>query len=457
MPKHNLTDRTLQALKPAADGTRYEYRDAVVPGLLVRVTDSGTKTFMLQHRFPGSKQPTRRAIGIYGACTLESARRTARDWLEMIRNGIDPAVQKERERLEAQRRAEHSFAAVAEEYLKRHVIGPNPAKPRQRAGWRVELAFRNLFIPMWGKRQITDIARLDVLKLIESLRDHGINGTLANYGLQQSGDSRPAPAHARNLFGCLQTFFSWAVERDTHGLQSSPCDHIRPRRIIGKLNARDRILDDDELLAFWRAVEDERYPFEPAYKLLLLTGLRKNEVAGARWSEFDLKKGLWTIPADRMKAKNDEARPHVVPITADMREILDSLPRFTKGEYLFSTKAGAAPVHLATLVKQRVDAGMLATLRKLARSRDEDPAKVKLTPWVNHDLRRTVRSRLSKLRIDRDVGEAVLAHAKPGVHGVYDRHDLLDEKRHALELWATRLRSIINPQPNVVELARARQ
>jgi integrase len=367
----------------------------------------------------------------------------------MIRKGIDPAVQKERERLEAQRRAEHTFAAVAEEYLKRHVIGPNPAKPRQRAGWRVELAFRNLFIPLWGKRQLTDIARLDVLKLIESLRDHGINGTLANYGLQQSSDSRPAPAHARNLFGVLATFFSWAVERDAYGLQSSPCDHIRPRRIIGKLNARDRILDDDEILAFWRAVEDENYPFQQAYKMLLLTGLRKNEVAAARWSEFDLKKGLWTIPADRMKAKNDEARPHVVPITEDIREILDSLPRC--GEYLFSI-TGSAPVHLVTLVKKRVDAGMVATLRKLARSRGEDPAKVKLVPWVNHDLRRTVRSRLSKLRIDHDVAEAVLAHAKPGVHGTYDRYDLLDEKRHALELWATRLRSIVDPQPNVVEL-----
>ena len=73
---------------------------------------------------------------------------------------------------------------------------------------------------------------------------------------------------------------------------------------------------------------------------------------------------------------------------------------------------------------------------------------------MNHDLRRTLRSGLSRLRIDHDVKEAVLAHVKPGVVGTYDRYDLADEKRTALEQWGARLRDIVSPPPeNVVSFS----
>ena len=74
-------------------------------------------------------------------------------------------------------------------------------------------------------------------------------------------------------------------------------------------------------------------------------------------------------------------------------------------------------------IKKRLDARMLRTQRALARRRGDDPSRVTVPSWVNHDLRRTLRTGLSKLRIDRDICEAVLAHTRPGVEGVYDRHD----------------------------------
>ena len=159
-----------------------------------------------------------------------------------------------------------------------------------------------------------------------------------------------------------------------------------------------------------------------------------------------------------MKGKNSKARPHSVPITADILTILESLPRFNGGEYLFSTTNGESPVWVSDKVKRRLDAAMLDTLKAMARQRDENPAKVNLPPWVNHDLRRTLRSRLSELRVSPDVAEAILAHVKPGIRGVYDRYEYFDEKRHALELWAKRLRDIATPSPaSVVELAEARK
>lgn len=90
MANRALTDRTLKALKPAPAGKRYERRDDLVTGLLVRVTETGKRTFMLQTRYPGSQQPTRRSLGEYGAISLDDARQKARNWLELIRKGIGP-------------------------------------------------------------------------------------------------------------------------------------------------------------------------------------------------------------------------------------------------------------------------------------------------------------------------------------------------------------------------------
>ncbi|MGC2827671.1 MAG: site-specific integrase, partial [Pseudolabrys sp.] len=236
------------------------------------------------------------------------------------------------------------------------------------------------------------------------------------------------------------------------------CEHLKATRIIGERRSEDRTLNDNELFAFWRVTKRMGYPYGPFYRLLLLSGLRLNEVADASWSEFDLAKGIWTIPASRMKGKNGKARPHSVPLTADILAILAGLPRFDRGDYLFSAKHGARPIWGSDRAKQRLDARMLRTLKAMARQRDENPAKVNLPPWVNHDLRRTLRSRLSELRVSPDVAEAILAHVKPGIRGVYDRYEYFDEKRHALELWAKRLRDIATPSPaSVVELAEARK
>ena len=182
MPKHNFNDRMLKALKPAAAGKRYEKRDALVPGLLVRVTETGKRTFMLQTRFPGSTQPTRRAIGEYDAVSLDKARQKAREWLELIRKGIDPAIAEEEQKRAALRKQANTFASVVEKYLETKVIGPDPEKPKQRKGREVAREFRGVFVALWGERPITSIAKGDVLALIEGVRDNGTPATLAAFG-----------------------------------------------------------------------------------------------------------------------------------------------------------------------------------------------------------------------------------------------------------------------------------
>jgi integrase len=457
MARKTLTDRAVNALKPAAPGKRYDIMDAVVPALGIRVTDRGYRSYFVAGRFPNSPHYTRRELGRVGALSLQDARIKARKWLELIGEGKDPAIEERRIEQENLRRQKNTFAAVAEEYIDRVVIG-DPKRPRQRKGPEVAREIRRVFIPIWGALPITEITREDVQAVIESVKDYGTAVMLASHGVKTGrtgrwAERKGAPVQARNLLGYLKTLFSWAIERGAYGLDQSPCDHLRAKRIIGPRVSIDRVLSDPETAAFWRATGRLGYPHGPAYRLLLLSGLRLNEVAQATWAEFDLANREWVIPASRMKGTNSKARPHVVPLTDDMMGILEALPRFKRGEFLFSTRFGERPIHLGSKSKTRLDARMLRSLRALARMRRHDLDKVKLASWTCHDLRRCVRSGMSRLRVDRDVAEAVLAHVKAGVEGVYDRYDLLDEKRDAFERWGTRLRSIVSPPAgNVVPL-----
>jgi hypothetical protein len=122
--KFKLTDRFIASRKAAPSGQRHDYPDAIVPGLALRVTDKGHKSFVLVARFPTHPtNPTRRAIGKYGAVTLDRARQRARDWLELIRLGKDPKIEEARQRALELRRQSITFEAIAEAFIERHVKG----------------------------------------------------------------------------------------------------------------------------------------------------------------------------------------------------------------------------------------------------------------------------------------------------------------------------------------------
>jgi integrase len=434
MPKRTLNDRMIQSLKvvgKTADGkprTRMDVMDAIVPGFGVRVTEKGQKTFVLITRFPGASNPTRRALGNYGELTLEAARKKARKWLELIQAGKDPATEEERNKREELRKQKHTFAAVAEDFIKRHV-----SKTRKAAV--AEREIRREFIDRWGTRPIADIDQFDVKAVLREAVDRG------------------APYQAHNLLVHIRSLFNWSIAQGDYGLQRSPCDRLQPKMIIGKKAVRTRVLTDYEIRLLWKATGDLAYPYGLLFRFLLLTGQRKSEVAEARWGEIDRSRNLWTIPAERMKA--DAA--HAVPLSNDAIALLKSLPRFEHGDHLFSCTFGKSAVNGFSKAKARVDELMLGEARALAQCHGDDPANVTLAEWRIHDIRRTMRTGLSSFPVPDMVRELVIAHTRPGLHKVYDQYAYLDEKRHALELWATRLRSIVSPPAdNVVALAATR-
>jgi hypothetical protein len=126
-----LTDRAIRALKPAPEGTRYEVFDSIVPGMAIRVTERGVRTFVLVARYPHSPNPTRRSLGQYGAITLDAARDKARAWLGLIKAGRDPHDELERQRAADEQLRANTFVAVAERFIHDKVKGGKQRKGKE--------------------------------------------------------------------------------------------------------------------------------------------------------------------------------------------------------------------------------------------------------------------------------------------------------------------------------------
>ena len=166
-------------------------------------------------------------------------------------------------------------------------------------------------------------------------------------------------------------------------------------------------------------------------------------------SEIDEANRLLLIPAERMK--NNQA--HTVPLSNQAWEKVEQLDKIGETPDFIFTTNGRTPVSGFSKAKAELDRYMLDELR---RDRPE-PEKITLEPWRIHDLRRVVRSRLSKLGVQSDIAERVLAHSIGGIRRVYDAYDFLDEKREALDRWAVHLQGIVTLQHgNVIKIRKVK-
>jgi integrase len=422
MAKRRFTDRFIRTLRPAPPGKRVEHWDAVVPCFGVRVTDKTHKTFVLYTRWPGSRSPTRREIGNADRLPLADARQVAREWLRLVELGIDPHEQRRAAEAEARQKKQTTFESVAEAWFRETVC-------RMAKRDEIERAMTLEFVDRWRGRPITSITTLEVRDIIK-------NKALGLAPAPNAKKKGPAEEQARNLLLYIKQLFTWAVEQHAYGIERSPADPLKGDRLIGPKNQRERELSNDELRKVWFAAGQMPYPYGPLLQMLIMTGQRRSEVADARWSEFDLGKREWTIPAARMKMR----KVHVVPITEDLLAFLRGLPRFTRGDHLFSTTFGERSVGGFSKARERLD-------------KITGP----IPHWVIHDLRRTMRSHLAdeQLGISERVAESMIAHAPPGIIENYVRYKYLEEKRRGFAAWHERLREILAASPptsNVVPL-----
>jgi integrase len=323
--KKPLTDRSIAHLPFAQRGKRRIVWDAVVPGLGIRVTDRGVKSFVLVVRYPGQRNPAPRSLGTYGAITLEAARTKAREWLALISSGTDPA-------LHLADRAAQTFQAISEQYLLRK------AKDH-RSRDTVQSTLARLVYPALGLRPITSINRSDIVRLLDRIEDE--NG----------------PVIATRALGIISRVMTFHASRSDDF--RSPIVKGMGR---GTAQARSRVLSDDELRLIWRGCEALPV-FGPMLKFILLTATRRYEAGKARWAEID--GAEWVIPAARYKTNIE----HVIPLSKMALSVLP--PR--NGEWVFSGN-GRQAIGNYTRNKEAIDrtsgvsGWVIHDLRRTARS-----------------------------------------------------------------------------------------
>lgn len=221
------------------------------------------------------------------------------------------------------------------------------------------------------------------------------------------------PHAAVNLLKALRALYNWAEARGA--VPANVCRNIRPPV---RTTQRDRILDDVEIAAVLNACDAVAAPFGDMVRMLLFTGARRNEIAQMRWSE--LKGNVWTLPAARSKS----GRVNVMPLPPAAMAVLSKLPRHGDDGYVFTTTEGKRPSSAFGQNKRVLDAASGTS------------------GWTLHDLRRTVRSKLSELGVPWEVARRVVGHSVDQLDAVYDRFSYLAEKGGALEKLANHLRDL---------------
>jgi integrase len=411
--KATFTDRFLKSLKPSKGGTRTTVWDAVLPGLCVRI---GAKpAFYVGKRPTGSKKFIWIKIGDYPVMALAEARSRAREVVSALIEGR-PAP--------APTKGTMTFTDMAERYI-------DEILPQKRTAKGCEQAIRRELLPALGDRPLVSIRQDDLVELLKAIAERPERRN--SIQLKSGG-----PHAVRKLHSELRVMMRWAVFNRIGGLQSDPSAAIPISELLrgrSYTKQRARVLTDAELRVIWQAAEETPYPFGPLVKALILTGQRLNEVAQARRGEVDKDQTTLLVPAERMKNK----QAHAIPLTGRVRELLDQLPHFEHGDYLFSTTFGRRPVSGFSKMKARLDRAIVAI----------EPVE----PWQLHDLRRTVRTGLSRAEVLPFHAELVIAHTQSGVHGVYDRFRYQREKLDALQRWEQLLDRLLKPPPeNVVDM-----
>lgn len=413
MPRRNskaLTDPGISKIGRAPKGKRTERFDALAPGLCLRVTDNGTKSWSVYYRLEGKHK--RMTIGGWPAVTVADARERAREIKEQAKAGTNPKAVRQAAadaaRTEAETAARKTFGAIAERYIRRECCDENNQPVRLKRGPAYAAVIRRRLLPKWKDRQMTDLRRGDLTEITDALIDAG----------------KPMAAH--RVHEIVKRIFNWSMDRGD--IELSPFAAMRPPV---KKQPRDRILKDAEIKALWNTLGDMGYPFGSLQKLLLLLGQRRGEVAEMRWSEVTPDGRTWTIPA----ARNKMGREHLVPLPDAAVAILEGLPRFNEGDFVFTTTSGRRPV---------------SGFSKCAARTTELSG---IAGWTIHDLRRTCRTGLARLGVPEIVAERVVNHAKQGLVKVYDLHEYEDEKREALSRWAQEVIDLVTPPAgNVVSL-----
>jgi integrase len=365
-------------------------------GLYLQVGPKGGKSWLYRYMLRGRAREM--GLGPFEVVSLSAARDRADECRRLCFAGIDPieARQKQREVALLETANALSFAECAEAYVEAH-----------RAGWRNEKhadQWRNTLKtytePVFGSSPVKEIELGHVMRVLEPIWT-------------------TKPETAGRLRGRIEAILDWATVRG-HRRGENPArwrghlEQLLPKRGAVRKVEHHPALPFDEVGSFLVDLRKQPGIASTAFEFLILTAARTSEVVGARWSEIDFNKKIWTVPADRIKA----GREHRVPLSARALTILKSMAAGDQGEFVFpSTKADRPLSNMA----------LLAVLKRMKR-----------TEITAHGFRSTFRDwAAERTSYPREVAEMALAHAiGDKVEAAYRRGDLFEKRLRLMEAWA---------------------
>jgi integrase len=365
-----------------------------VAGLYLYVNEAGARSWVL--RVMVGEKRRHMGLGGFPDVPLAQAREKARKAREEIVQGIDPIGQRRSalSQLRVQQASEKTFEQAAEAYLEAH--GDSWKNPKHRAQWASTL--QTYAFPVMGKLLVKDVGQEQILKVLEPIW-------------------KTKTETASRLRGRIESVLDWATVRkyrtgENPARWKGHLEQLLPKPKSVQKVVHHAALPIAEMPAFMAKLRSADYVSARALEFAILTAARSGEVRGARWSEIDFEKAVWTIPAERMKA----GREHRVPLTEPAIRILRTQPHRTESDLVFSALRG----------KQLSDMALSEVMRRM---------QINAVP---HGFRSTFRDWVSEsTNYPRDLAEQALAHAlESKVEAAYRRGDALEKRRPLMSDWA---------------------
>lgn len=373
MPKRaevRFTDAYIRNLKPS--DARYDVFDANLAGFGLRVSPSGTKSWIVLSRNLNRK--TRATLGRYPQLSLADARQRAMTSLQMMADG--------------EFNREKSFdtfeQALEEWYSKDQSKNKSFGQVRSAVELHVRPALKNY--------KLKDIQKRDIIKLVDLV-------------------GRTAPTQANRVLAFTKRFFNWCVSRDL--LDVSPANGIAK---FSNEVSRDRVLNESELEKVLNATFMMPYPFGPLFRILLMTGQRLNEVSGLTWSEIDMPSATWKIPRDRAKNKSS----HLVHLSKPVLDELERLRSISRHDLIFTT-TGKTAVSGFSRAKHQLD-----NLSGIRDWRLHDLRRTFATVA-------TETLGFTPVVVDRVLNH--VSGSVKGIAAVYQRGEYIEQRREVLDAW----------------------
>lgn len=434
-----LTSNQIEGLKPRPK--LYEITDGSCAGLKLRIRPSGTKVWAYRFYWEGRRQLLQ--LGMWPDTNLATARERAIAARKLLRDGIDPrkaglvstkskhdgripasSVRIEpavaRPRLPNASKKQpaatdlsddphdlppdpHSVKFLAHEFYYRHIV---KERGYVRPEYVKDILNRDV-LPFWADRDARTIKPREILNRLDQIVDRG------------------SKVMANRVADNLGLMFKYGIHRGI--VADSPVKLLyKPG---GTENTRERSFDHDELKAFLlnykQACRTRRIGH--ILMVLLLTLQRRQELALARKSDFDLDAGTWSIPDEHSKGKRGQRRGHVLPLTSwAVTEIRALMDLAGESPYLLPREDGEKPIDPKVVTR---------AVKRLQRRFQ----KFGIQPWTPHDLRRTGRTALSALGVEDKIAERVINHKPVRIKRVYDRYEYFTEKKDALTKWEEHL------------------